>query len=100
MTSFINIINLFASNDTKLYNLKSKVVGSMYEGDYGLVNKFDEIQCLLGLINDNEENYVPQSWMASNRTNKLVFGKVPLYLKEIKIIPKSVYTNTKYKTTV
>ena len=50
-------------NNTILYNLKEKVPGSVYNGDYVLLNIIENIYCLLGLKLDNNLVYVPQSWM-------------------------------------
>ena len=84
-------------NNTTLYNLKEKVPDSVYNGDYGLLNIIENIYCLLGLkldstINDSKV-YVPQSFMASNRANKLIYGKPPIYFKKIIAIPINLYNN-------
>ena len=82
-------------NNTMLYNLKEKVLGSAYNGDYGLLNIVENIYCLLGLKLDSTINdspvYVPQSFMASNRVNKLVYGKPPIYFKKIIAVPINLY---------
>ena len=98
--TFHNIIDLLKSNNnTILYNLKQKVIGSMYNGDYGLMKIYEEeICCLFGLKVDNENNEfincAPQSWMASNRTNRLIEGKRPIYMLNITAMPISFYNDS------
>lgn len=95
--TFIRIKDLLNSNNnTILYNLKEKVPGSLYNGDYGLMKLFeDNISCLLGLKKELEiENIIncaPQSWMASNRINRLVENKRPIYMNKIVAIPLYLY---------
>jgi len=74
--TFHNIMNLLQNNDTKLYNLKYDRTGSLFDGDYGLYNVFDNLHCLLGIKRDDySEYYIPKSWMASNRKSKLTSDK-------------------------
>lgn len=85
------------SNSTTLYNLKEKIPGSVYNGDYGLMKMYEEdICCLLGLKkeneNDNTIHCAPQSWMASNRGNRLIDFKRPIFMKAISVIPANMYT--------
>ena len=48
--TFHNILNMLNEvNNTILYNLKEKVPGSVYNGDYVLLNIIENIYCLLGL---------------------------------------------------
>lgn len=96
--TFHNILNMLNEvNNTTLYNLKEKVQGSAYNGDYGLLNIIENIYCLLGLKLDSTINdsavCVPQSWMASNRANKLIYGKPPIYFKKIIAVPINLYNN-------
>ena len=96
--TFHHILNMLNEvNSTTLYNLKEKVPGSVYKGDYGLLNIIENIYCLLGLKCDNttinSSIYAPQSWMASNRANKLIYGKPPIYFKKIIAIPTSLYND-------
>lgn len=94
MQTFSNILDLLKGNGTALYNLQLRTDGSVYRGDYGLLKNYQDCYCLLGLKLDDlkEENiYVPQSWMASTRINKLVVNKNPRYFDRILAIPISVY---------
>ena len=95
--TFSNLLDLLKSDNTILYNLKEKVPGSMYDGDYGLLKIYEEMYCLLGLKEiekTQEEIYcVPQSWMANNRENNLTKYKVPLYMNKIIAIPIEKYDN-------
>ena len=54
------------------------------------------IYCLLGLKKEKEDNNItkcaPQSWMASNRVNKLVEFKRPIYMEKIIAIPIEMYS--------
>lgn len=94
--SFPKIIDMLkVGNNTMLFNLKQKSPGSMYDGDYGLLKWFDEkLCCLFGLKIESEEeefiNCVPQSWMASNRTNRLVEGRKPIYIENISCVPNTI----------
>ena len=94
--TFPYILDLLKANDnTTLYNLTQKKPGSMYDGDYGLLKFYDEkLCCLFGLKIDYESSeYIdcaPQSWMASNRTNRLVEGKRPMYMENISSIPNEL----------
>lgn len=94
--SFHNILDLLKTNNkTILYNLKQVPKGSMYNGDYGLLKIYEEINCLLGLKIESKDNDIincaPQSWMASNRINKLIENKKPIYMEVIVYIPKVLY---------
>ncbi len=97
LTTFHQILNLLSGEyNTNLYNLSTKVPGSMYSGDYGLLAILENIYCLLGLRHDANCDgpiYVPQSWMASKRVNKLTAGKPPMYFKKIIAIPTSIYSS-------
>ena len=98
METFHYITSLLSGeNERFLYNLKGKVPGSMYNGDYGLLIVLENLFCLLGIKKDessSDMSYVPQSWMASNRINKLVFGKPPIYYKKIIAVPCNMYSDT------
>ncbi len=91
--TFSSILDLLKGENTTLYNLKEKVIGSMYDGDYGLLKIYESMYCLLGLKEldkiETEIYCVPQSWMANNRENNLTKFKKPLYLN--KIIPIPIY---------
>lgn len=90
------------SANTMLHNLRDrKVEGSLYNGDYGLVKVFeDNISCLLGLKQENENNNiincVPQSWMASERINRIIEYKRPIYMKSIVAYPANLYNQDRY----
>lgn len=96
--TFVRIKELLSGeNNTILYNFKEKIPGSLYNGDYGLMKVFeDNIFCLLGLKkvleNDNIITCAPQSWMASNRTNRIIENKRPIYMNKIIAIPSYLYT--------
>lgn len=97
--TFHHITDLLKSNDkTILYNLKSKVPGSMYNGDYGLFKIYEEIYCLFGLACEHETNEfihcAPQSWMASNRPNKLINGKRPIFMENITVLSATTFNDT------
>lgn len=90
--TFPHILKLLSeNNNTILYSLKERVPGSLYDGDFGLFKIFEEIYCLLGLkIEDNENGIIhcaPQSWMASNRPNRLIEYKMPIYMNVIIKVP-------------
>ena len=95
ITSFCNIIELLESNSTTLYDLKYKVPGSVYDGDFGLMKIYENISCLLGLKVIAQENIsiicAPQSWMASRKTNYLIEYKKPIYAEKIISIPAELY---------
>lgn len=98
INTFVNIIDLLRSNEnTTLYNLKNVTKDSLYNGDYGLLKIYEEIYCLFGLKCEYEKNdnyyCAPQSWMASNRINKLIENKVPIYMSNIASIPIYLYNN-------
>ena len=100
--TFERILDLIkGNNNTILYNLKEKVSGSVYNGDYGLMKIYEDgINCLLGLkeeINDDNTTIcAPQSWMASKRVNKLTEFKRPIYMEKIVAIPKEMYNENKF----
>lgn len=94
--TFPYILNLLEDNDNSiLYDLKQRIPGSMYNGDYGLMKIFEQIYCLFGLKceskNNNIINCAPQSWMASTRVNRLIEGKKPIYMNKIHVIPIELY---------
>lgn len=93
--SFHKISNLLKSSNTSLYNLHPKMIGSLYDGDFGLLKIYEEINCLLGLVisddNDITINCSPQSWMASKKVNHLIEYKRPIYLEEIISIPIELF---------
>lgn len=91
ITTFSKILDLLKGLNTLLYNLKPKNKYSLYDGDYGLMKMYEkDICCLLGLkIKDKDENIVtcsPNSWMTSNRINKLVEFRKPSYMESITAI--------------
>lgn len=96
ISTFSNILDMLKENkNTALYNLKQKVPGSIYDGDFGLLKFYEEkICCLFGLKSEQENScYIycaPQSWMASNRINRLVEGKMQIYMKSIISIPSNI----------
>lgn len=92
ITTFCNIIDLLKGNNTTLYNLKPQLPNSRYEGDFGLMKKYEnDICCLLGLKIDSKiDNKVycsPNSWMASKRINKLIEYRRPIYMESITSLP-------------
>ena len=93
------------SANTMLHNLRDrKAEGSLYNGDYGLVKVFeDNISCLLGLkqesANNNIVNCAPQSWMASERINRIIEYKRPIYMKSIVAYPANLYNQDGYLIT-
>lgn len=93
--TFPNILDLLKDTNTTLYNLKEKVPGSMYDGDYGLLKIYETMYCLLGLKEfekQNDEIYcAPQSWMVNNRENSLTKFKIPIYMKNISFISVEEY---------
>lgn len=101
--TFPYIVNLLCNNhtrdDIKLYNLKEKKEFSLFDGDYGLQKIYNEFYCLLGLKSTevdkitNITQCVPQSWMASERPNKLVKNKRPMYIKSISRIPRELFND-------
>ena len=94
ISTFKHITDMLSEDsNANLYNLKQGAIGSVYDGDYGLLKILQDSYCLLGLKEDVDNNVChPQSWMASNRINKLA-KKPPIYYKRIIIIPKSIYEN-------
>ena len=98
--TFSNILDLLKGNNTILYNLKEKVLGSMYDGDYGLLKVYEDIYCLLGLKEfDKQKNEIycaPQSWMANNRENYLTKFKIPIYMNTIISILVEEYKKHSY----
>ena len=76
----------------------------MYDGDYGLLKIFENLNCLLGLkaeisINDNI-SCVPQSWMANTRVNKLVENKKIIFMNGISKIPVNLFNEDYFKEPV
>lgn len=98
MTTFYKILDLLKDKKTTLYNLQPKMYGSLYDGDYGLLKIYENINCLLGLvINDTDINTircVPQSWMASEKVNHLIENKKPIYMEEIICIPIELFDDS------
>lgn len=97
ISTFPNILDLLKGLNTSLYSLKIKSGNSLYDGDYGLMKMYEEdVCCLLGLKNEAKENKLiycfPNSWMASNRINRLVEFKRPIYMENISQIPLEIYT--------
>ncbi len=92
---FPKLLDLLKDESTTLYNLKEKVPGSMYDGDYGLLKIYEIMYCLLGLkeLNSNNDKIycAPQSFMVNNRENSLTKYKVPLYMNEIIFVPADEY---------
>lgn len=102
INTFSKILDLLKGHNTLLYNLKSKNMDSLYDGDYGLMKMYEkDICCLLGLKistkNEDIINCSPNSWMASKRINKLVEFKKPAYMESITSIPSTLY-DAKNKT--
>ncbi len=95
INTFKNILDMLnEDSNASLYNLKPKVKGSVYDGDYGLLKLLQNSYCLLGLKEDIDNNICyPQSWMASNRINKLA-KRPPIYYKRIIVLPKKIYENS------
>lgn len=97
VNSFNKILDLLNGNNTSLYNLQPKMAGSLYDGDFGLLKIYEEINCLLGLVineaNDITINCAPQSWMASKKVNHLIEYKRPIYLEEIISIPTELFNS-------
>lgn len=96
ISSFPNILDLLNGYNASLYNLKPQISYSLYDGDFGLMKMYeDDICCLLGLkINNsfnNKINCSPNSWMSSNRINKLVEFKRPIYIEGISKILSTNY---------
>ena len=56
----------------------------------------EDICCLLGLKTESKEDKniycFPNSWMASNRINRLVEFKRPIYMESISMIPMEIYS--------
>jgi len=98
ISSFINIIDLLKGSNTVLYNLNPKMPNSIYDGDYRLMKMYeDDICCLLGLKIDNivDNKFIcnPNSWMASNRINKLVEFRRPIFMEKISKISIENYNS-------
>lgn len=96
--TFPYILELLKGIDNPiLYDLKQKIPGSMYNGDFGLMKIYEHIYCLFGLKNENIINNVincaPQSWMASNRVNRLIEGRKPIYMERIYVVPLTLYND-------
>lgn len=95
ISSFGNILDVLKSNNSQLFNLKQKIHGSMYDGDYGLMKLYENLCCLLGLkvtdVIDNIKECAPQSWMASKESNRLIENKRNIFMKDITVIPRELY---------
>ena len=94
--TFPYILELLKSNNNvTLYDLTMVPPNSLYKGNYGLLKIYEYINCLLGLITNNEtENTVfcsPQSWMVNTRVIQLTELKRPLYIENITFIPIDIY---------
>lgn len=91
INTFHNLPDLLQGNNTTLYNLKQKVPGSLYDGDYGILKIYETLYCLLGLKefgkNESDIYCAPQSWMANNRENSITKYKIPIYMNKIEAIP-------------
>lgn len=101
ISSFKNIIDLLNGHNISFYEFREKIYGSQYNGDYGILKIYENVNCLLGLKIESFLNEItkciPNSWMASNRSNKLVELKRPSYIKSINAIPIELY-NEEYLT--
>lgn len=99
ITTFHNILDLLNGERTSLYDLCKRTDGSMYDGDFGILKIYEDINCLLGLkistIEDNIIKCAPQSWMSSNKVNYLIKFKKPIYMEKIAVIPLSFYNKPK-----
>ena len=99
ISTFSNILDLLKGFNTSLYSLKYKSNHSLYDGDYGLMKMYEEdVCCLLGLKKESKEDKkiycFPNSWMASNRINRLVEFKRPIYMENISMIPSKIYNES------
>lgn len=92
-----DIKNIFDNDSSLLYNLKIKTKGSQYNGDYGILKIQNKMYYLLGLKeNDIQNNIIycaPQSWMVSRSINKIVYGRNPIYKKDILLLSKEELNN-------
>jgi hypothetical protein len=95
ISTFHNIVKLFDDLSTQLYdirrcNMDERVKDkSVFDGDYGLSNKFSVFFCLLGvkLDNNNKFNiYAPQSWMADKDKSRIIENKPAKAYRRIIII--------------
>lgn len=95
INTFNRIIDLLKGANTTLYNLQPKMAGSLYNGDYGLLKIYEDVNCLLGLVisdfDDKTINCSPQSWMASTKVNHLIEFKKPIFMYEIIEIPVEMF---------
>ena len=95
ISTFKNISNLLDGHNVSFFEFREKVPGSQFNGDYGILKIYEDVNCLLGLKKDSSVNEItkaiPNSWMASNRSNKLIEFKRPSYIKSICAIPKNIY---------
>lgn len=93
--TFKNITDLLNGTSSTLFEFREKISGSQFNGDYGILKVYEDVNCLLGLRIDSSLNdiinCIPISWMASNRSNKLVELKRPSYMKSIYAIPINLY---------
>lgn len=94
---FSYILKLLGNENIKLYNLKIKVYGSLYKGDYGLYKKIGNLNCLLCLKEYKKiNNYIfciPQSWMVSIKPNNLIENKKCFVVYNIQTISKDYEKN-------
>ena len=102
ISTFSNILDLLKGFNTSLYSLKYKSINSLYDGDYGLMKMYEEdICCLLGLKKEDKEDKkiycFPNSWMASNRINRLVEFKRPIYMENISMVPLEIYRKSVFE---
>lgn len=99
ITTFHNILDLLSGERTSLYDLCKKTDGSMYDGDFGILKIYEDVNCLLGLkISVTEDDIIkcaPQSWMSSNKVNYLIKFKKPIYMEKIAAIPLAFYNKPK-----
>ena len=95
MSTFNNILDLLNGDNVTFYEFREQIPGSQFNGDYGILKIYESLNCLLGLrissVINNITNSIPISWMASNRSNKLVEFKRPSFINKITAIPKELY---------
>ena len=104
INTFHKISELLKGNNVSLYNLQSRVNGSVYNGDYGILKIYQDIKCFLGLKLSKQENNiiecVPQSWMSHNKVIYLIKFKKPIYMEDIIVIPLDIYNKQNELTLV
>ena len=95
INTFHKISDLLNGERTALYDLCKKIEGSMYDGDFGILKIYEDMNCLLGLkifeLEDNMIKCAPQSWMSSNKINYLIRFRKPIYMEKIVAIPIAIY---------